>query len=624
MLQKKSVQKCEIIFRYFLIACIFLYPFIHTFLGLDLGDTGYHFYAFERLYTQTEFLSFTSYFTNVVGWAWLSIFGDLGLWGLNLLEVIVEMLMAILVYRTCSPWLGKNKTLLGILAAVLASDTYLNVFNYHQFNVLLLIIILCSEMKAITEDKIKFSIIAGIAMTTVVFSRTGSITAVVTLMIYVIWYLIQKKSYKFLLRHIGSFFGAAIVTGGCFVGLLYVTNQLDDFINNVFRLSNLASTQGSGYSMDNLLTTFVFGNLDAMASGFLFLSAFVFLLLGVNLLLKQRQHIKDRILNTFIAILVIFIALYQLYYAYNVNPVASWPQMTTGPSFLIGVMYIVACLCMLYHLYAKQGQKEIAVLAMLSIVLPLLTIAGSNTGTKHVILGFWMIAPICVYAVLSLFETEESHLFLNSITEKIGIKTRKYSMYIVLSIMIVSFCFKFLHMLYYTTNFDSVDRSTLTAYVDNENVKWIRTTQREADAVNGVLDSIEDIDNNRPLMVFGGSLLYYAMTERESFVQPWVSNSVYHNDLLLEDLQQGVEKGELPIVVYGRTNNYYGFYEYNYDDLIYSEKRNTYNGKKEILTKFLSDNQYRIEYINDYYIVLLPEDLTTSEDTDYMQYMYLQ
>ena len=443
-------------------------------------------------------------------------------------------------------------------------------------------------------------------------------------MIYVIWYLIQKKSYKFLLRHIGSFFGAAIVTGGCFVGLLYVTNQLDDFINNVFRLSNLASTQGSGYSMDNLLTTFIFGNLDAMASGFLFLSAFVFLLLGVNLLLKQRQHIKDRILNTFIAILVIFIALYQLYYAYNVNPVASWPQMTTGPSFLIGVMYIVACLCMLYHLYAKQGQKEIAVLAMLSIVLPLLTIAGSNTGTKHVILGFWMIAPICVYAVLSLFETEESHLFLNSITEKIGIKTRKYSMYIVLSIMIVSFCFKFLHMLYYTTNFDSVDRSTLTAYVDNENVKWIRTTQREADAVNGVLDSIEDIDNNRPLMVFGGSLLYYAMTERESFVQPWVSNSVYHNDLLLEDLQQGVEKGELPIVVYGRTNNYYGFYEYNYDDLIYSEKRNTYNGKKEILTKFLSDNQYRIEYINDYYIVLLPEDLTTSEDTDYMQYMYLQ
>lgn len=614
-------EKLKKIFKYLLIGCIFLYPFIHTFIGLDLGDTGSHYFGFERLFTQTEFLSFTSYFTSLVGWGWLQIFGGLGLWGLNLLEVIVEMLMAFMVYKVFSPWLGENKTLIGILVAVLASDTYLNVFNYHQFNVLWLVFILCMEFYAITKDNKKYSCLSGAALAVVFFSRTGSITALVTLVLYVVWYLFEGKSTKFLIRHLSSFVIAFIVTAAAFIGLLYGTNQLDDFINNVFRLSTLATTTDGGYSIGNLLSTFIFGNLDAMASGFIFLSAFLILVVGISLLI-QKENVKRKVINVFIALLLVFIAGYQLKYAYDVNPAKSWPQMTSGPAFIIGLFYVTAVICMLIHLYSAKGKREIALLCIISIVLPLLTIAGSNTGTKHVILGLWMIAPISVYTVLSVFEGNDTVEHLAVAFSGFGIIIKKAGVYAALIIMIGAFGIKFVDMLYYTTNFDSVDRSLLNSYVNNEKVKWIRTTEREADAVNGVLESTAKFDKERPLMVFGGSLMFYTMTERESFVQPWVSNSVYNNDVLIQHMEQESEKEDnLPVVIYCRTNNYYGFYEYNYNSLIEAEKNNWWEGKKDIITEFLNDNNYQLQYLNDYYMVLAPPDIAEKVDDDYMRHI---
>lgn len=604
------------IFRYILVGCIFLYPFIHTFLGIDLGDTGYHYYAFEKLFTQTEFISFTSYFSNIIGWIWLKLFGDLGLWGLNLLEVLVEMLLSYVVYKTYSPWLGKNNTLIGILVAIFASDTYLNIFNYHQFNVLLITIMLCMEFQAIYKDNIKFSVIAGAVFAIAVFSRTGSVTALVSLLLYVIWYFIYDKNLKFLLKHFTSYIIAAIVTSMIFIATLYATGQLQYFIKNVFRLSDLASGNGS-YGMENLLSTFILGNLDAMSSGCLFLSVSVILIVAFGLL-TQKQSIKMKMLNIFVAVLLCIIGLYQLKKSYDINPVPGWPQMTTGPSFIIGVMYIVTIICMIVQMYSENGKREIALLCMIAIVLPLLTIAGSNTGTKHVILGLWMIAPVSIYTVFSVFEKEEVSDSIIKLFTVLKINIRKGHIYATTVILIIAFCVKFTHMMYYTTNFDSIDRSSLNSYIDNDKVKWIRTTQRQADAVNGVLDELEKVDENRKLMLFGGSLMFYTMTGRDSFVQPWVSNSVYDNNLLINDMKKGLEdNGECPVVIYCRTNNYYGFYEEKYNSLIQSQLQNDYEGKKQIFFDFLKSNHYKLTYINDYYLVLLPEELVPGNNYEY-------
>lgn len=619
-----NLQKVQKTVKLFLVLAIFLYPFIHTFIGIDLGDTGYHLYAFENLYKTPELIGFTSYFTTFVGWLWLKVFSGLGLWGLNFLEVIVEMCMALAVYKTLKPYLGEIQTLLGILLAITASDTYLNVFNYHQFNVLFLVFILCCQFLAITKEKIWFSILSGICFAMVVFSRMGSITAIVTCFLYVFWYLVQNKKVTFLWKNIGAFLlGAIVMSGGMFL-LLKVTGQMQYFVNNIFRLSGLASSSDGGYGMNNLWETFITGNLDSIASGAIYLAAFLVLLLGMGVLLKRSEFIKLRIINVLIGLVIIGIAVYQMIYAYNVNPVLNWPQMTTGPSFVIGVFYVTTFLCLFYHLYGRGRKEEIALISIMAIILPLLTIAGSNTGTKHVILGLWIIAPVCVYVIGELLMNGKVQNGLNEVFSKLGVSLSRAALILSVCIVVICFSGKFTNMLYYTMNFESVDRSTINSKIDNPKVKYLRTTEREANAVNGVLNEIETSgeQEEHPLIVFGGSIIYYYLTGMDSFVQPWFTNGVYSNETLIEDIEAGYKKFDnLPIVIYGRTNNYYGFYEYDYEAQVNNETYNTYWGKKDILINFLEEHEYTLQYINDYYVVLYPPDIADNGGENYKGYI---
>lgn len=626
---KAFSQKTQNIIMLFLVLCIFLYPFISSFFGVDLGDTGIHMFNYENIFTHPEAVGFTAYFTNVTGWLWLHFFGGLGIWGLNLLEVIIEMIMAFVVYKTFNSYLGKIPTLIGILIAVMASDTYLNVFNYHQYNVLFLIIILSFEFRAIVENKKAFSFGAGIFLTVVTFSRMGSITALSTCFLYVFWYLLVKEEkILHLIQQLFSFFLGVLVAVLILGAGLVISGQAEYFINNIFRLFGLASESDGGYSINNLWSTFLFGNLDAVASGLIFLSAGIILLLGINILLEIKgKKIKTVILNLLIFIITACVSLYQLVFSYNVNPAPSWPQMTTGPSFMIGLLYVVTFFYMFFNIYGKEGKRELVMIGLCAVILPLLTIAGSNTGTKHVILGFWIIAPFVISALSKLLFSENVLNIINAGTQNLGIKIKQLSIVLTVLILGLFVGLKFLHMIYYTMNFDSVDRSLLQYSIESDKLKYMKTTQREADAVNGVLESInriqkKDGDTDRTLMVFGGSILMYSLTDMDSFVQPWVTNSDYTNETLTEDIEDAMGNHEkLPVVIFGRTNNYYGFEEYNYDVLISSELNNDYSGKKQLFMQFLKDNNYKLEHINDYYLVLAPEDVTDSEDTSFYNYI---
>lgn len=318
------------------------------------------------------------------------------------------------------------------------------------------------------------------------------------------------------------------------------------------------------------------------------------------------------------------IAVYQMIYAYNMNPVPNWPQMTTGPAFIIGIFYVIAFLCLSFHLYGGERKNEIALICVMAFMLPLLTIAGSNTGTKHVILGLWFIAPIAVYVFCEFLFNEKVYETVNIVLEKIGIMVSKAGWIVSLSILLICFSGKFLHMLYYTMNFESVDRSMINSRIDSPKLKFLLTTEREADAVNGVLKEVgnKDVREEHPLLVFGGSIMYYYLTEMDSFVQPWFTNGVYSLDSVQADINKGYKKFDnLPVVIYGRTNNYYGFYSYDYEIQLENERYNTYSGKKEMLLDFLEKNEYSLQYMNDYYLVFYPPDIQEEVNTDYREYI---
>ena len=629
LIKKIDYVKGEKVIKILLMSGIVLYPLLTSFFGIDLGDTGIHMFNYENIFSNPDKVGFTSYFTSVTGNLWLMLFGNLGIWGLNLLEVIMEIAMATVVYKAFGKNLGEVQTLFGIFIAVLASDTYLNVFNYHQFNVFLLILILICQYKAITEDKRIFSLFAGVFFTIVVCSRMGSVTAIVTCFLYLFWYMCENKDIKFLLRHMGSFLAGTLGMGIVMAGVLLLSGQTAYFIANISRLFGLASSSGGGYSMDNLWSTFIFGNLNAIASGFIFLSAGIVLVLGFGMIFTSKEtEIKRRVFNILFGIVTVGVAGYQLIYAYDVNEAPNWPQMTTGPSFFIGLFYVITFFSIFYHLHAKDGKTEIALIGVEAIILPLLTIAGSNTGTKHVILAFWFIAPISVSSVFALLKKSSVQL-INEMASKLGIVIKYSALVLTLFVLCVSGGYKFFDMIYATMNFDSTDRSSLRYSIENDKLKFMKTTKREADAVNGVLQTVSNLQKKdteeEKLMVFGGSILLYSLTDMEAYVQPWVSNPNYSEEKLLQDIKKAEQESDtLPIIIYCRTNNYYGFEEWNYNVLIDSEKSNMYGGKKELFAEYLEEKNYSIEYMNDYYVVMAAQGIAESDEKNIKDYMFLE
>ena len=381
--------------------------------------------------------------------------------------------------------------------------------------------------------------------------------------------------------------------------------------------------------MDNLWSTFIFGNLDAIASGFIFLSAGIVLVLGFGMIFTSKEtEIKRRVFNILFGLVTVGVAGYQLIYAYDVNEAPNWPQMTTGPSFFIGLFYVITFFSIFYHLHAKDGKTEIALIGVESIILPLLTIAGSNTGTKHVILAFWFIAPISVSSVFALLKKSSVQL-INEMASKLGIVIKYSALVLTLFVLCVSGGYKFFDMIYATMNFDSTDRSSLRYSIENDKLKFMKTTKREADAVNGVLQTVSNLQKKdteeEKLMVFGGSILLYSLTDMEAYVQPWVSNPNYSEEKLLQDIKKAEQESDtLPIIIYCRTNNYYGFEEWNYNVLIDSEKSNMYGGKKELFAEYLEEKNYSIEYMNDYYVVMAAQGIAESDEKNIKDYMFLE
>ena len=334
------------------------------------------------------------------------------------------------------------------------------------------------------------------------------------------------------------FFAGAAGASCIYLILLKATGQLSYFMQNILRLFGLASADSGGYSMDNLMGTFIKGNLYSLASGALYFAGFFVLLLGFGMIFRKNEVIKKRIVSIVAGAAAVFIGVYIFKYSYYVNEIPTWPQMTPAPSFIIGIFYVITFLALCYHLYAEGGKKELSLIALMSIGLPLLTIAGSNTGTKHVILGLWIIAPFVVYVIGGLFISETARAKFNRLYSMMGITLSRTAWIFSFCLLIVSFLARYAEMAHDMINFDSTDRSLINSQIHSPKLKYLWTTERQANAVNGVLYELQKtgVNDDYPLIVYGGSIMFYYLTEMDSYVQPWFTNGVYGGEKLMADM----------------------------------------------------------------------------------------
>lgn len=585
-----------------LMAAIFLWPLCNSFKGIDLADTGYHIFNYANLFDNPDKVSFSTYLSSLIGWLWLKIFGFLGAWGLNFLEIIIEMITVFLIYRMLKNYLGKTVSLLGAFFSILISNTYFNIVNYHQLTMFFYVMIIYFLFYGLKDHSIKKIFISGLVYGFSIFVRLPNIVAVcIGLGGILYWYLISHEDYRFLIKSFLSFIFGAIVSVAMMILVLMLNGQLVNLYNSIFRLGGMAGSSG-GYNLKTLVKTFVKDNIQAVNSGALFSIWTCIVIFIYNAYIDRQQKIKQKVFSAILLIFAIIAAGCGLYLAYKLNDKVYYIDPRIG--LFAGVQYVAVFIFMLVKAKSPKD-PEMSLAAFFGIVLMALMPVGSNVGIKHSILGMWINLPIVVYVLNWLIREGclKLEFTINTVNYKyyIGNKAIK----VVLSIMSLVFTVLILNFSYKINNYDDYNRSNLKYTINSEKLKFLTTTERESAAVNGVLEALEPYKKDNTLMIFGNAVLFYYMTEMNPYLdKPWASIDSYTDEDFVRDLKnKPLVDSKLPVVLKSKTNNYDGFKAEEYQRLLDVMKKVDHGEKGASLYQFLTEHNYNKIYENDYYII---------------------
>lgn len=578
---------------------IILWPLVWSFLGIDMADTGSYMYYYSN--PDSGSVSLLTYFSTLIGSLWYQLYPSMGLWWMQFLEVLLVWITSYTVYRTIRNDVGKTIALTGILLSVILSTTYIKIFNFHQFNMLVSVLVSCALYKGLVRNSSVMILIAGVFSGVLIFIRIASIP--VLLVAVVIFYHnyrnANEKKIQIALRAT-LFYILGVISGVILVLLLYVAAGVSDrIIDELNRLNSMGSSSGDGglYSMKRLIYYFVIDSAYSILSGIILIGSVLTTGIVAGWMKSKRAVV---IFKLIMFILIAFLA-YILIYKTGVYP-RGW-ALLTGYNWILYGLLLITGFIYFFHSLINSNPKiyRLGLLSILGIFAMVLSFVGSGVRLRHVILGTWILMPIALYLLYEIYTGGISNFKVYG--EKFTwINSKKY----VAGLLLIILMIPTLIYMFSTNMYDSNNILALNSQIESPNTRLLRTTERQADAVNEVISYLDEIDESMELMVYGNSVLLYYLAERNSYVKPWIIVTSYSTRDFRSDLELAQSSKELPIIILNRTDPYYGFYDYDYDQQLNKEISLSHNGKKNIFENFMNENSYSTVFKNDYYEILTP------------------
>lgn len=580
-----------------------VYPLIWSFLGLDTSDTGAYLYWYEN--PSSEYISLLTYFSVIVGSIWVKLFPNLGLWGLNLLEVFVVWTTAYFTFKLLSEVLGKKIVMIGIVFSVVLTTTYIRIFNFHQLNMLLQVILAYTLFTGFKKDQDRYFFISGFLIGVAIFVRITTILGLMYLLAVLIYGFVKGDSFKITLNRIKYILFGLTVSIILILFLYLILGVFSRIGNEIVRVNNLGNSKNTDniYSYSRLLKYFIFDVSYTFALG-LFV---VFLIVTVSFVIcRINLKYSGRFKSLIIGILLFSTSsiFNWLTFNYGIFP-NGWAKLSGYTWMLHGILIVCGFLNMFYYWFISKNEKRLDLLfiSVLGFASMWLTFVGTGVRLRHVVIGTWILIPLLIFNLITIYN--DNVLFLRKYFTKYEITFVKNSSILIFSILFI------LSSIKYTLTVNMYDENliwNMDSIIHSKKLFNIRTSKNQANAMDEVVEyfnnSIGKGKNNK-LMVFGNSPIFYSILEMESFVHPWIVVPSYKTEQFRNDLELKLDYEKYPIIILNKTNPYYGFNDEGYIDLLEFERKNSYEGKKEILLKFMG-NKYKLGFENDYFKVLIP------------------
>ena len=558
---------------------IIIYPFLFIWQGLNFSDEGSALTIYHSIFTNPQSVgdTFGTWGTNIIGGAWLSLFGNFGVIGVRFAGALVSILTIIFAYLILKEYIEKKILLLGILVSFLFSYHFftLTIMGYTNLSILFFVISIFFLAKGLKKNNNLLLFIAGFILSFNIFVRLPNILGLLFILGISLNAYIKKdipvKTY--LKQHFAFILGVLLN----FVAV-YFTMKF--FGHITYYIESLRYTMGSVQMNQGAYNGLIAKTLKGYNRFFVdATSMLVLFFLAIFLYLYTKF---DR-LNIFIKSSLLILFLLLLYAQYNLIGVPIGGRVAT---LLIGMCYLALAM----RIFNYKDDKNLSIIAFLILTLFIIIPIGSGAGY----INSFYIMPIVFPMVVSYIHNAKKINFSLGISQpkifqNISFTINEETLKKIKDFLLVGFILYALTNAFAFSYDDSYNRFRLNTGINSPYLKGIYTTKEKAEPLSELLSELPKYvhKGDTILVAWIAPIIYYLSETHPYFPHPWTE--IYTREQVIEFLNNNQKNTKLPVVV-----RYNYLKPHLYDDILY---------------RFFKNNSYKKKWNNDVYEIYAPSSL---------------
>lgn len=349
-----------ILYRIIFPLVLLLYPLLQINQGVDITDTGYNLGGFfYRGQIGEQWLLLSTYLANTVGGMLCKLPAGDTLLGMNFYTGLLVSVAALLVYVTFYKKMPAWLVFIGELSAIgLAWCPTVILYNYLTY-FLFLVVTLCLY-QALTKEKHRWFVAAGVALGLNVFVRFPNIAE--SALILAVWYygFLQKKKAAEVVKETLLCLLGLVAGFGTMLAAVTVQFGTTAYTDMLSALFSLGSEAGGGHSIGSMLWMIVraYGKALGWAMYLLTFAAvgIVFFLFVKKTAETQRWYKKEYTAALRVLYMIGILVLFRLLYA---RGMFGFDYYVDGAVFQWAAVFllfsIAFALCVLFQRNEKNG-----------------------------------------------------------------------------------------------------------------------------------------------------------------------------------------------------------------------------------------------------------------------------
>lgn len=565
-----------------LCAILFVLPFLHVNVGIGIADQGYNLQNFESFPNMNQTWMIATLVANVVGKIFTVLPFGHTMVGMNIYCTLLLSTVSVIIYFILKKVYCRYGVFIGLLIAVCFSwapkVTLYQYLSYYLFCASAVLLV-----QGLQNNKKKLLFGAGVLLGINLFVRFPNILQIALILIVIIHEIFAKRKVKDALLDIASCIAGYVIVVAPIIGAVEIGMGKGTYIGMVKSLFAMTD-EAASYSPFSMLTAMYSSYVENLKwmIGFIFLAVIGIIIYGF-----LHKKIAKAIFYVFLCLGFAFILRIRWYYGIlNINYTTYQSVYVWGVCFLFLAIIVLGL-----SLFCSQITWEQKLYSMVALVIIFISPLGSNNALYSNFNNLYLVAPILIGALATLWEKFEKQ----NATKKIWYLS--YNPFIVVAILLtmVVAVQTFLFHSFFVFGDEGINGSPKVSVTDNHVLVGMKTTETNAKMLEELDEYIKgNHGDNTQYIIWGHSpLLYYALDIECAIGHIWPALDSYSYEEFEEDMKKMTEN---PIIIY--EAQYYG-------DLLIEDNERA--GKVSLVANYMQQENYVEVFRNQYYVICIAE-----------------